>query len=97
MTMSGGHFDYQQHRFNDIAEEIERIIRDNGVQEPDGWEAPRYEIDTIARFREAIALLRCAYVYVQRIDWLVSCDDSEADFHRRLHNNLEALEKEEKA
>jgi len=95
--VSGGHFDYQQHRLHDIAEEIERIVRDNGVQEPDGWEAPLFSPATLARFREAITLLHRAYVYVQRIDWLVSCDDSEADFHRRLHNNLEALEKEEKA
>jgi len=95
--MSGGHFDYQQHCLLDIADEIQRVIRDNGVQEPDGWEAPLFSPETLASFREAVALLRRAYVYVQRIDWLVSCDDGEEDFHRRLREELEALEKEEKA
>jgi hypothetical protein len=39
-------------------------------------------------FNKAVSLLKQAYVYTQRIDWLVSGDDGEDDFHTRLANEL---------
>lgn len=30
--MSGGHFDYIQYRFTDMYEDIEKIIRENGIE-----------------------------------------------------------------
>jgi hypothetical protein len=39
-------------------------------------------------FDKAVSLLKQAYVYTQRIDWLVSGDDGEDDFHHRLANEL---------
>lgn len=94
--MSGGHFDYVQHRFGDVAEEIDRIIRDNGMDDPDGWAHPAYSDATLARFREAAVLCRRCEIMVHRIDWLVSDDDGEDDFHIRLDKELAELEKEVK-
>ena len=52
-----------------------------------------FEPETIKEFKKALKLLRKAYVYVQRIDWLLSCDDCEENFHERLKKELEALKK----
>jgi hypothetical protein len=94
--MSGGHFDYAQYRFGEIAEDVARLIRDNGKHEPDGWATPEYSAATLARFREAAALCRRCEILVHRIDWLVSGDDGEDDFHRRLDKELLGLEGEVK-
>jgi hypothetical protein len=50
---------------------------------------------TMEQFKKALKTLRQAYVYAQRIDWLLSCDDGEDCFHRRLKIELEKLEKQE--
>ena len=39
--------------------------------------------ETIDEFKKGIELLKKAFVYAQRIDWLVSGDDGEESFHRR--------------
>lgn len=57
-----------------------------------------YPPEVIERFREGLRILRRAYIYAQRIDWLLSCDDGEDDFIERLDEelkNLEELEKKE--
>ena len=53
---------------------------------------PDYTPETIAEFRKCIELLKKASVYAQRIDWLISCDDSEDSFHERLEEDLKGLE-----
>lgn len=47
--------------------------------------------ETIREFKKAVRLLKQAEVYAQRIDWLLSGDDGEETFHKRLKENLEAL------
>jgi hypothetical protein len=89
--MSGGYFGYKQFRIREIAQEIEELIASNNSTELNRWgeELGRgYNAATIAAFSEAVAQLRIAEAYVQRIDWLVSCDDSEECFHRRLDEDL---------
>ena len=85
--MSGGHFDYAQHKITDIASEVEDMIENN-------WR--EFTPATIASFRTSLFFLRTAAVYAQRIDWLVSGDDGEETFLQRLHDDLrseiEALE-----
>jgi hypothetical protein len=76
--MSGGHFDYNQNRILYIIEDIESLF--NGDV--------RYGPETMVEFGEAIRALKIAYVYAQRIDWLVSGDDGEDTFHERLKENL---------
>ena len=52
-----------------------------------------YSTETIREFKKAVALLRKAAIYVQRIDWLLSDDDGEDNFHERLKEELDALKK----
>ena len=82
--MSGGAFNYNDYHITGIADQIEEFIRDNEDNQV-------YSEATIQRFREAVKLLREAGVYVHRIDWLVSCDDGEESFHKRLERDLERL------
>ena len=51
-----------------------------------------YEPKTIEKFKEAYRKLKEAYIYAQRIDWLLSGDDGEDSFHKRLKSDLEELE-----
>ena len=85
--MSGGAFNHNDYHIRDIARQIEEIIRDNE-------ERPVYDAETIARFRETVKLLHRADVMVHRIDWLISGDDGEDTFHKRLREDLERLERE---
>lgn len=94
--MSGGRFNYDQDRIGYIAYEIERLIETNNDQGTNQWGEPvgrGYTDETISEFRRAIQALRTAEVYAQRIDWLVSGDDSEDAFHRRLTEDLDKLQK----
>ena len=51
----------------------------------------KYSDEVIVEFKKGLDILRKAYVYAQRIDWLISCDDGEESFHRRLKEDLEKL------
>ena len=92
--MSGGFFDYQQYRLEQMADDIDQLIRDNHSTETNQWGDQRgrgYTAETIAEFREAVAHLHKAQIYVQRIDWLVSGDDGEDSFHQRLAQDMQRL------
>lgn len=92
--MSGGHFDYDQYKILNIIETIESIIHRNDSEEEDDWGdsiGRNYSEETIEEFKKAIDLMRKAYVYAQRIDWLLEGDDGENTFHRRLKEDLEKL------
>lgn len=92
--MSGGHFDYQQFRIGDIAEEIQDLIDTNDSKELDDFGYPigrGYDPEVIEEFHRAVELLKQAQVYAHRIDWLVSGDDGEYNFLKRLKDDLEEL------
>jgi hypothetical protein len=76
--MSGGHFDYSQYKINDIANSVEQLISEN----------TEYCEETIHEFRIGLDMIKKAAIYAQRIDWLVSGDDSEKSFHSRLADDL---------
>ena len=78
--MSGGHFDYAQYKIQDIVTEVEELVENN-------WR--EFTPDTIASFRTSLFFLRTAAIYAQRIDWLVSGDDSEETFRSLLAKELE--------
>ena len=83
--MSGGHFDYNQHYIKDIADEIARIVKDEEKRDiPDRY----YEPASLDAMKEAYKVLLKAGVYARRIDWLVSGDDSDETFAKRLHKEL---------
>lgn len=93
--MSGGHFQYEQYKLQMIADEIKQLIIDNKSEELNRYGDKKgafYSHETIKEFETALALLRVSYVYVQRIDWLVSGDDGEDSFHRRLRDELKKLQ-----
>lgn len=92
--MSGGHFDYSQYAIDRIADEVEQLILLNDSEEVDqwGWRKGRgYSAETIDQFKAGLRVLRRAAIYAQRIDWLVSNDDSEDSFHQRLNTELISL------
>ena len=45
----------------------------------------------IEKFKEGVELIRKAYVYAHRIDWLISGDDGEETFLKRLDEELNKL------
>jgi hypothetical protein len=50
-----------------------------------------YSDETIAEFKTRLELCRKAAVYAQRIDWLVSGDDGDDNFHKRLKHELSQI------
>ena len=84
--MSGGHFDYQQYRIEDIARDIEELIGSNDDDSKDEFGDTRgrnYPPEIIEKFKEAAHTLRQAAEMAQRVDWLVSGDDGEGSFLKR--------------
>lgn len=76
--MSGGYFDHIQYRMMEAEQKLEFLIADN----------TEYNQTTIYEFSKALHHLTMARVYLQRIDWLVSDDDSEETFHQRLEKDI---------
>ena len=92
--MSGGHFNYKQHVLLDMADDIGSQILTNDSTEKNEWGdniGNRYSPETIKEFEKAMIILKMAYVYAQRIDWLLSGDDGEDSFHIRLQAQLKEL------
>jgi hypothetical protein len=93
--MSGGHFDYKQHEIEWIVREIERLIEVNDSTELNCYGDKigyGFNPDTMKHFQDAVVTLRKAAAYAQRIDWLVSGDDSEKSFNQRLFEELNKIE-----
>ena len=88
--MSGGHFDYDQYKILEIADAIERAIQKNDVDDEDGY-CYNFSNETIQEFHAAVANLNIACAYAHRIDWLLSGDDNEETFHKRLKEDLDIL------
>lgn len=95
--MSGGHFDYWDHHITTVADKIEELIATNDSDELNEWGDPvghHFTPETIEKFKKAACLLRQAFVYAHRIDYLISGDDSEKSFHERLEEDLHELSKD---
>lgn len=93
--MSGGHFDYQQYKIGQIADQVDQLIRSNDDKTLTEWgdtKGRNYSEKTIDAFRRGLRMLEIAQIYAQRIDWLVSGDDSEETFHRRLIEDIDQLD-----
>ena len=94
--MSGGHFEYQQYRLNDIASQIKELIESNDDESLNEWGYRRghgYSTETIEKFKIAVDTLEKAAIMAQRVYWLVSGDDGEDSFHRRWNKELEEHER----
>ena len=93
--MSGGHFDYEQYKIDQIACDIEQVIRNNDSEELNEWGDPlggRFSEKTIEQFSVALFILKLAFIYAHRIDWLLSGDDGEESFHSRLQEEIDGLD-----
>lgn len=89
--MSGGYFDYLQFRLDDVLEKINELVVNNDNQNIDDYGdkyGRGYSLETLEKFDFALSTIRNAQAYIQRIDWLVSGDDSEESFHKRLAEEL---------
>jgi hypothetical protein len=101
--MSGGAFEYNQRKITDIADDIQKELDNQGKEKSkeELWMAKDYYDDfpeeknnytypeeVQEKFRDAIKALRTAAIYAQRIDWLLSGDDGEESFLRRLDEEL---------
>jgi hypothetical protein len=91
--MSGGHFEYIQYRIDEAANDVRRVIADCGKEDQFGYGVD-YSDDTKAKFAECELMLRKSAIFLQRVDWLVSGDDGEESFHRRLEEDLKELQNE---
>lgn len=80
--MSGGHFDYQQYRINDIASAIEDDIYSNKNE---------FSKEMIEKFELAVKYLRIAEAMAQRIDWFMSGDEAEDSFNERWNETVQPL------
>lgn len=80
--MSGGHFDYNQHVIHDIANQLERDILINNEDHR------RYTKATINEMITTLCALRVCESCLERIDYLLSGDDSEATFRDRLAQDM---------
>lgn len=93
---------------DDIEKVIERNGRKKTKEElkEESWHQPdwyekypedlyyyEYPDEVIEKFKEAVKILRQAEVYAQRVDWLLSGDDGEESFLKRLEEDLNKLEK----
>jgi hypothetical protein len=89
--MSGGFFNNLQYHLDQIAGDIEDEIYYNNsveVNEHNDRRGNGYSEETIQEMKLAVWYLKLAFVYAQRIDWLLSGDDGEETFHERLARDL---------
>lgn len=91
--MSGGYFDYKQFEISRIVEQIEDVVYK--CKNPEEAEYARnFDAVTIENMEKAIFFLEIAEIYTCRIDWLLSGDDGEETFKKRLYVELEEYFKE---
>jgi hypothetical protein len=79
--MSGGFFEYKNHALDEIVEQLEQVALDfdyHGIKD-------EHIKATIERVRKDAVVLA---VFLERIDYLLSGDDGEDDFKRRLEEDL---------
>ncbi len=100
--MSGGYFDYKEWHIDQIADDVESYIskcdrkeeKDWGYEDENGKYIPYvYEEseEVLNEFRKGLKILRQAFVYAKRIDYLLSGDDGDESFLEHLKQELEAL------
>ena len=92
--MSGGYFEYNQYKLEVMAEEIESLIENNNKPHTNIYgeikEARYLDSEIIEKFKEAAYNLRRTREMVQRIDYLLSSDDSEQSFKKEWEKEIPA-------
>lgn len=88
--MSGGYFDYQQYRIQNIADSVENLI-ENNFRESESEYQYEFSEETKKEFKKGLKILKMAAIYATRMDWLLSDDDGEDSFHKRLKKELKHI------
>ena len=80
--------------FNDNNAVYEVVITDGEREQwSDGkWHLEIEDPEVVEEFKKGLKILKTAAIYAQRIDWLLSGDDGEDSFKKRLKENLDELE-----
>ena len=75
-------------------------LKNEGWRDPDWYEKYpedkyhyQYPDEVIEKMKEGIEVLKRAQIYAHRIDWLLSGDDGEESFLRRLEEELNEIKK----
>jgi hypothetical protein len=75
-------------------------LKEEGWRDPDWYKKYpedlfhyKYPDEVIEKMKEGIEVLKRAQIYAHRIDWLLSGDDGEESFLRRLEEELNELNK----
>ena len=73
-------------------------LKEEGWRDPDWYKKYpedlfhyKYPDEVIEKMKEGIEILKRAQIYAHRIDWLLSGDDGEESFLRRLEEDLNEL------
>lgn len=85
--MSGGYFDYNYSHIQEVIEQLEYLLTSDEAQ-PIREDLAKVTLD---KMEEGLEILQKAKIYAQRIEWLISGDDSEESFHRRLEEDLKEV------
>ena len=81
--MSGGYFDYDQYRIDRIADDVKELLIDASKNEEPDYR--KYEkFSTYESFVVGWKYLKIAALFAQRIDYLISGDDDEDSFQKRI-------------
>jgi len=58
---------------------------------PEDYNHYAYPDDILEEFKRGLYIMRQAYIYAQRIDWLLCGDDGDDSFRTRLRAELDTL------
>lgn len=80
--------------YDDGGSSYEVVVYEGESEEwADGdWHLEIEDQEVVEEFKKGLKILKTAAIYAQRIDWLLSGDDGEESFKRRLKEDLDKLE-----
>ena len=87
--MSGGQFDYVQFKIMDVSQDLDACLEN--LKDSDYLEISN---ETVLIIKDTVFKLKEVSILLNRIDWLISGDDSEKTFKVRLADDLKKLKEE---
>lgn len=87
--MSGGAFDYDNYKIDETARLIQLFLDKQTDSDWDKEFLDSLRPETVAVIKDAVYQIEKAAILAHRIDYLLSGDDGEDSFHRRIKEDLE--------
>ena len=81
--MSGGYFDYNQYRLQEMIDELEK--REERIRQLD---EDAYDFLTEDMIEDAKVIAKLAQIFIHRVDWLLSGDDGPETFKERIKEDF---------